>query len=246
MAALASLCYSLLVYAASLGALGWLTGFLGNLVVPKSIDVGAVSSVGVAVAVNVALIAAFGVQHSAMARPAFKRAWTRIVPRAAERSTYVLATTLALALLMWQWRPIPQPLIWALEGPIVQAILRGVFWLGWALAVLSTFQIDHFELFGVSQSLMLLRARDPRPPEFRTPFLYRYVRHPLYLGLLLAFWATPVMTAGHLLFAAGMTVYILAGTLLEERDLVAQFGNRYREYRAQVGMLLPARKARKA
>jgi len=246
MAALASLCYSLLAYGASLAVFGYLIGFVGNLVVPKSIDHGQTSSIATSVAVDLALLVVFAVQHSVMARRGFKRWWARIVPPAVERSSYVLATTLALALLMGQWRPIAQPVIWAFEGPWVQAAFHVLFGFGWVLAVLATFLIDHFELFGLAQPVAALRARAVPAAEFRTPLLYRYVRHPLYLGLLLAFWATPLMSAGHLLFAAGMTGYIVIGTLLEERDLVAQFGNRYRDYRAQVGMLLPGRKARKA
>ena len=242
MGPLASLCYAIVAYLAGMAALVYLVGFVGNLV-PKAIDGAAAMGGGVGIALDLALIAAFGVQHSAMARQAFKRRWTRVVPAVVERSTYVLATAIVLAVVMRSWQPIAEPRLWVVAGSFADA-LRVVFWLGWALAVVSTFLIDHFDLFGVARPLAALRARTAAAPEFRTPLLYRYVRHPLYLGLLLAFWAAPVMTAGHALFAAGMTAYILVGVALEERDLVALFGDRYREYRGRVGMLFPWRSER--
>jgi protein-S-isoprenylcysteine O-methyltransferase Ste14 len=160
-----------------------------------------------------------------------------------ERSTYVLAASLALALILWQWRPIPEPVVWNVESRAGGDLLWVVFWLGWAVMLLSTILLNHFELFGLRQVYARLASHELPEPEFRTPLLYRYVRHPLYLGLLLGFWAAPVMTAGHLLFSIGCTGYILVGIWFEERDLIAQFGDRYHRYRSQVGMLLPSRRA---
>lgn len=228
-----SIIYAVAVYVFFLATFIYAIGFIGNLPVPKSIDSGAAVPLIEAVAVDLALLAVFAVQHSVMARRGFKRVWTRLVPPAIERSTYVLFASLALGLILWQWRPIPRPVIWHAENPLAVDVLWAVFWLGWAVLLLATFLINHFELFG------LVQAREAR---FRTPLLYRYVRHPIYLGFLLAFWATPVMSAGHLLFAAGATGYILVGIALEERDLIAQFGDEYRRYREQVGMLLPSRR----
>jgi len=227
--------YGLVVYAFFLATFLYAIGFVGNVAVPKGIDGGASAPLTEALIVNVLLLGLFAVQHSVMARRGFKRWWTRIVPQRVERSTFVLAASAALALLLWQWRPIPQPLIWSVEHPAGVLALQALFWLGWATVLASTFLIDHFELFGLRQAF----SRAQQAPKFRTPGLYRYVRHPIYLGFLLAFWATPQMSAGHLLFAAATTGYILIGIWFEERDLIAQFGERYHSYRAQVGMLLP-------
>jgi protein-S-isoprenylcysteine O-methyltransferase Ste14 len=178
-----------------------------------------------------------------MARRSFKRWWTRIVPPAVERSTYVFFASLALALLLWQWRPIPEPLVWNVESAAGAYLLWGVFWLGWAVLLISTFLINHFELFGLRQVFAHVAGHDAREPAFRTPLFYRYVRHPIYAGFLLGFWATPAMSAGHLLFSIATTAYIFIGIAFEERDLVAQFGEQYRRYREQVGMLVPGRRS---
>ena len=239
MGAFLSLLYGLFAYVFFLCTFLYAIGFIGNVFVPKTIDSGAPVPLVEALAMNFALLGLFAVQHSVMARRGFKRWWTRIVPPAVERSTYVLAATLALALLLWQWRPIAQPVIWKIENPAAIQSLWAVFWLGWVVLLLATFLINHFELFGLRQVLARLVGHAIPEAEFRTPLLYRYVRHPIYLGFVLAFWAAPVMTAGHLLFAAGGTGYILIGIWFEERDLVAQFGDQYRRYRQQVSMLLP-------
>jgi protein-S-isoprenylcysteine O-methyltransferase Ste14 len=239
MGAISAFVYGAVAYACGLAALVYSIGFVGNLVVPKSIDAGASVGLGEAVVVDLLLLGLFGVQHSVMARRSFKRWWTRVVPDSVERSAYVLASSLVLGLLLWQWRPIPEPVVWRVDGAAASALVWSVFWLGWAVMLLSTFLIDHFELFGLRQVFARLTGRRVPATEFRTPLLYRYVRHPLYLGLLLAFWSTPAMTAGHLLFALGTTGYILVGIGFEERDLVAQFGERYRRYRREVGMLVP-------
>jgi protein-S-isoprenylcysteine O-methyltransferase Ste14 len=243
MSAFFSFVYGAVAYAFFLATFLYAIGFIGNVFVPKSIDTGPSTPIGQALIVNLLLLAVFAVQHSAMARRSFKAWWTRIVPPAVERSTFVLASTLALALLLWQWRPIAEPVVWHVHNALSVKLVWVVFWLGWALLFTSTFLINHFELFGLSQVVANLSGSALPAPEFRTPFLYRYVRHPLYLGFLLGSWATPVMTAGHLLFAIGCTGYILIGIWFEERDLVAQFGERYLRYRRQVGMLVPSRRA---
>jgi protein-S-isoprenylcysteine O-methyltransferase Ste14 len=243
MGGLFALGYGIVVYLAFAATFLYAIGFVGNVFVPKTIDGGPEGPVLQAVVVNVLLLGVFAFQHSLMARRSFKQWWTRIVPAAVERSTYVLAATLALAFVLWQWRPIAEPVIWHVTNEAAVSALWAVFMLGWVVLFGSSFLIDHFELFGVSQVMARFTGRALPEPEFRTPFIYRYVRHPIYLGFLLGFWATPVMTAGHLLFAVGTTGYILLGIWFEERDLVAQFGARYRRYRDQVGMLLPMRRA---
>lgn len=233
-----SFAFAVLAYLLFLGSFLYLIAFVGDVFVPKTIDTGPTASLGVALAVDVGLLLLFGVQHSVMARKGFKERWTEIVPQHLERSTYVLAATLVLALVMWGWRPIPGT-VWSLDQPLVAGLLHGLFWLGWAIVLLATFLIDHFRLFGLAQAWSRVTGREYEPPEFQTPGMYRIVRHPLYLGFLLAFWCTPEMTTGRLLFAGVWTGYILFAIRLEEKDLVRYHGDAYRDYRRRVRMLLP-------
>lgn len=238
MLGIASAFYGVAVYGFFLATFLYAIAFVGNLPVPRTVDRGPSASLGEALAIDVLLLGLFAVQHSVMARPGFKRWWTQFVPQPVERTTYVLFASLALALLYWQWRPIPE-LLWSVANPLGAAVLQAVFWLGWALVLFSTFLINHFELFGLRQVYARLRGRTMPAPVFKVPMLYRNVRHPIYLGFLLAFWATPTMTMGHLLFAAATTGYIMIGIFLEERDLVDLFGDQYRRYREQVSMIIP-------
>jgi protein-S-isoprenylcysteine O-methyltransferase Ste14 len=238
MPAILTALYSAAVYVIFLATFLYAVGFVEGMVVPKTLDSGVPAGVPVSVAIDMAVLGVFALQHSIMARPAFKRAWTRIVPEAAERSTYVLFASAALALVCWQWRPLPQP-VWSVREPLAASVILGVSWCGWAMLLLSTFLINHFHLFGLTQGFTPLTGRVAPPPKFSIPFLYRWVRHPLYAGFILAFWAAPRMSVGHLLFAGLATGYILVGIWFEERDLVAQFGERYQRYRESVGMLIP-------
>ena len=230
--------YGALCYAIFLAAFLYAIGFVGNVAVPRSVDHGVVAPTGQAVAVNVLLLALFAIQHSVMARPAFKRWWTRFVPSSVERSTYVLAASLALVLLYWQWRTVPG-VVWDTTSPVQRLGLRTLFWLGWVVVLAATFMINHFDLFGLRQVYSVWRQKPPTDLGFRKPLLYRFVRHPIMVGFIIAFWATPTMTAGHLLFAVATTGYILIAVHLEEHDLAGALGNPYREYRAEVGMFLP-------
>jgi protein-S-isoprenylcysteine O-methyltransferase Ste14 len=238
MAGLVAVLYGIVAYGVTLVALLYLIGFTGNLIVPKSIDSGTAGPLLQSAIVNTVLIGLFAIQHSVMARPGFKRWWTRMVPPSIERSTYVLFTSFALLLLYWQWQPIPAP-VWTVANPVAAAVLDGIFWLGWIVLVASTFLLSHFELFGLSQVFARLFGKPPSETKFRAPLLYRRVRHPIYLGVLLAVWATSAMTAGHLLFAVLLTGYILIGIQLEEHDLIRQFGDQYRRYRRHAAMLIP-------
>jgi methanethiol S-methyltransferase len=238
MRALLSALYSACVYVFFLATFLFAIGFVEGVFVPKTIDSGKAGGLISSLAIDAALLGLFAVQHSVMARPAFKRAWTRIVPEAAERSTFVLFASLILALVMWQWRPLPAT-IWSVDDqPLALAILT-VSWAGWALLLASTFLISHFHLFGLTQGIGPLLRHKPPEMTFVTPLFYRWVRHPLYVGFILAFWAAPRMSLGHLFFAVATTGYILVGIWFEERDLVAHFGERYLRYRANVGMLFP-------
>ncbi len=234
----AILFYGLLSYAFFLASFIYAVGFVGGFAVPKGIDDGSQTSSVAAVLINLALLSLFAVQHSVMARPWFKRWWLRFVVPALERPTYVLLATTALALLMWQWRPLPEN-VWSVTNPGLAAALIALSLFGWLLVLLSTFMISHFELFGLKQVFVRFAGQSMPEAEFKTPGLYKLVRHPIYLGFIIAFWATPVMSQGHLLFAAATTAYILAGIMLEERDLIALFGDDYQRYRERVAMLLP-------
>jgi len=234
-----SFLYGVAAYLGGLATLLYFVGFSANLGVPRAVDSGAAAPWADALGPDLLLLALFGVQHSGMARRGFKRWWTRVVPPVVERSTYLVATCVVLALMFRFWVPIEAPPVWQVASGAGVALLWALFGLGWLLALLSTFLINHFELFGLQQVFARLRQRALPEARFRTPLLYRLVRHPLYAGLLLGLWSVPVMSAGRLLFAAGLSVYILIGIAFEERDLLQQFGERYRSYREQVGMLLP-------
>ncbi len=216
----------------------YLAGFIGNLFVPKSIDTPRDGSLGAAFGVNFLLLALFAGQHSIMARPAFKRHWTRLVPQPIERSTYVLVSCIVTWLLMWQWRGI-DTVVWNVETPLFRGILWAAYAGGWILVPVVSLLIDHFDLFGTRQVWLYLKGREYSSLPFRVPSFYKRVRHPLYIGWAITFWATPTMTVGHLLFAAVLTGYMALAAHVEERDLVAHFGSEYDEYRRRVPMFVP-------
>jgi methanethiol S-methyltransferase len=240
-ARIAAFVYGIVCYGIFLVTFLYAIGFVGNFVVPKSIDSAPIIPLGQALFVNVGLLGLFGVQHSLMARPAFKAWWTTFVPKVIERSTYVLFSSLCLIVLFYFWQPLGGT-IWQVTNPIVQVGLHGLFGLGWLIVLVSTFLINHFDLFGLRQVYVYLRGQAYTPLEFATPGAYQYVRHPLYVGWFLAFWSTPTMTVAHLVFAVVTAAYILVAIQLEERDLIAVYGNAYVEYRDRVPMLIPFRR----
>ena len=236
-----TLVYGAISYLAFLFTTLYAIGFFGNLIVPKTLDSGPIVSFPHALLLDLVLLGLFAVQHSVMARPAFKRWWTRYIPPSVERSTYVLFTSMLLLLLYWQWLPIPGT-IWNGEHTAGGVFLQGLYWVGWVLVLLSTFLINHFDLFGLRQVYLHWRGVEYTHMGMKEPTLYQLVRHPLMLGFLIAFWATPHMTVGHLLFSLATTGYILVGIHLEERDLLAAHGEAYRRYQQRVSMLLPVPK----
>jgi methanethiol S-methyltransferase len=240
-----TLIYGFVCYVAFFATFLYAIGFIGNLYVPKSIDSGRTGTLAEALAIDAGLLALFAIQHSVMARQWFKRAWTAIVPQAAERSTYVLFSSLCLLILFWQWRPIGGT-IWQVEDETVRGILLSLYGIGWVIVLVSTFLINHFDLFGLRQTWMRFRDVPYVPLGFKTPGLYKVVRHPLYVGWLFVFWFTPTMTAAHLVFSVATTAYILIAIRFEERDLVAIHGEAYARYRAEVPMLAPWGKSSRA
>lgn len=242
MARAAAFLYGLIAYLVCLVTLVYAIGFVSGIAVPKTIDSGEPGPVPLAIVVDVALMALFAVQHSIMARAGFKAWWTRLVPKPIERSTYVLASSAALALLCWQWQPLPD-IVWQVDRPHFAAALTALGLIGWGIVFSSTFLINHFELFGLHQVANNLAGRPMPPARFRTPLYYNFVRHPLYFGLIVAFWTAPLMTTGHLLFASVTTAYIFVGIVLEEGDLIDLFGDDYRRYRQRVSMIVPWRKS---
>lgn len=238
------LIYGALSYVMFLGTYLYFIAFVGGFVVPKTVNSGTPDSPLAALAINFLLIFLFAVQHSVMARRGFKRWWTRIIPRSIERSTFVFITNIILILLMWQWRPMPR-VVWSVENTIASAILYGLFGAGFTLAVFSSFLINHFELFGLQQAYREWRQKAFTAPPFQTPWVYKIIRHPMQAGQILALWAIPLMTAGHLVLALGMTAYVFIGIYFEERDLVRNFGQRYVEYRREVPKLIPVFKTSK-
>jgi protein-S-isoprenylcysteine O-methyltransferase Ste14 len=242
MTRISALIYGLVSYLIFFATILYAIGFVDGIIVPKDINAGTPTPWREAMLVNLALMSLFAIQHSVMARKPFKQWWTQYVSPSIERSTYVLLASLVLLLLFWQWQPMPA-VIWQIDQRHVAMAMTGISLLGWVIVFTSTFLINHFELFGVKQVVDNLAGRDAAAPIFRTPLYYKFVRHPIYLGFIIAFWATPLMTVGHLLFAAVTTAYIFVGIFLEERDLVELFGDDYRRYRDRVAMILPWRRS---
>ena len=240
---LLAILYGAVAYLIFLASFLYAIAFIGDFAAPKTIDSGAVLPLIPSLLIDAGLLAIFAVQHSLMARPAFKAVWTKIVPPVIERSTYVLLSSLALALICWQWRPLPAT-VWNVGPGLATAAVLALFALGWVVVLTSTFLINHFDLFGLRQVWAYRRSGEVPPPEFTTPLFYRLVRHPLYLGFIIAFWAAPVMSQGRLFFALATTAYILIAIQLEEHDLITVFGDRYRDYRKAVSMLLPIPRGR--
>jgi protein-S-isoprenylcysteine O-methyltransferase Ste14 len=238
--------FAIICYAIFFATFLYLIAFVGDLsLAPRTVDVGPETTPLTAAIIDIGLIALFGLQHSVMARQGFKRWWTRFIPWPAERSMFVLAASVALMILFYGWRPIGA-IVWNVTNPLLADALWVLFWLGWATVLVSTFLINHFELFGLQQGWLNMRGRKAAPPELRQPLFYRWVAHPLYAGFFLAFWSAPEMTAGHLLLAAGVSAYMLIAIRYEERDLTALFGDDYRRYRAGVGGLVPRFRRRSA
>ena len=237
-----ALLYGLASYAVFFLTFLYAIGFVSGLAVPKTVDTGTMVPLAEAIIVNLLLMSAFAIQHSVMARKPFKKWLTQFVPKPVERSTYVLLASLVLILLFWQWRPLPA-VVWHIENPQVAMAMTGLSFIGWLTVLSSTFLINHFELFGLHQVANNLAGKPMPSPRFRTPLYYKFVRHPIYLGFIIAFWSAPTMTMGHLLFAGVTTAYIFVGIFLEERDLIDLFGDDYRRYKTRVSMLVPWRKS---